>query len=234
MIKRLQGFVIGVLVCALTASGVTFASPTNRTLQAMFRNIKIVVDGSEIRPIDAAGNVIEPFIVNGTTYLPVRAVADAVGKEVYWDGPNFTVYLGNMDGVLEHPSLRLEQATNVFGRGSFSRASTNQLTDNFNNRYGAAMGGASNPLGGDSGFQALLNMRFSHFKGTAYVRHGETNNAKSSFRIIADGNLIYSSPEITKTSPPIPINVNITGYNEFAIYITGGLTVFFGDCGFYQ
>jgi len=37
---------------------------------------------------------MEPFIVDGTTYLPLRAVADALGKEVELDGPNQSVYVG--------------------------------------------------------------------------------------------------------------------------------------------
>ena len=31
------------------------------------------------------GKVVEPFIVDGTTYLPVRAIAEAFDKEVIWN-----------------------------------------------------------------------------------------------------------------------------------------------------
>ena len=36
----------------------------------------------------------EPFIYNGTTYLPVRAVGEVFGKNVSWDGNTKTVYIG--------------------------------------------------------------------------------------------------------------------------------------------
>lgn len=65
-----------------------------RNIQAVFKNIKICVDGVQMTPRDTAGNVIEPFIYNGTTYLPIRAVGEATGKEVTWDGATSTVYLG--------------------------------------------------------------------------------------------------------------------------------------------
>lgn len=65
-----------------------------RTIQAVFKNIKICVDGVEMTPRDTAGKEVEPFIYNGTTYLPVRAVGEAVGKEVTYDGSTNTVYLG--------------------------------------------------------------------------------------------------------------------------------------------
>ena len=58
-------------------------------------NIKLVVDGAPVTPKDAAGNAVEPFSCNGTTYLPVRAVASALGKEVTWDGNTNTVYIGD-------------------------------------------------------------------------------------------------------------------------------------------
>ena len=53
--------------------------------------------GRVFTPKDAAGNVVEPFIMNGTTYLPVRAVGEALGMSVNWDGNTHTVYLGDVD-----------------------------------------------------------------------------------------------------------------------------------------
>ena len=77
---------------ALAASG-------TRTLEVTFKDIKLVVDGTEVVPKDAAGNVVEPFVYNGTTYLPVRAVGEALGKGVTWDGNTNTVYIGNAQAL---------------------------------------------------------------------------------------------------------------------------------------
>lgn len=38
--------------------------------------LKITLDGKEITPTDANGAAVEPFAISGTTYLPVRAVAE--------------------------------------------------------------------------------------------------------------------------------------------------------------
>ncbi len=43
----------------------------------------------------------EPFIYNGTTYLPVRAVGEAVGKEVAWDNDTKTVTLTTPPPTIE-------------------------------------------------------------------------------------------------------------------------------------
>ncbi len=60
-----------------------------------YRGIRIVIDGEEIIPTDALGNPAMPFIYNDSTYLPVRAVAGALGLEVGWDGETSTVLLSS-------------------------------------------------------------------------------------------------------------------------------------------
>ena len=94
-IKNTKSFFAGAIVmllCVLMVNTVLGAS-ASRTLTAIFRDISITIDGEVIEPQDAYGNVVEPFIVDGTTYLPVRAIAEAVGYDVAWDGDTNTVIL---------------------------------------------------------------------------------------------------------------------------------------------
>ena len=92
-------FIIGVILAGLVFSTTAFA--TNQTMQkdVTYRNIKIVVDNTKVIPADANGNYVEPFIIDGTTYLPVRAVANAFGKDVAWDDVTNTVSLSNQSVV---------------------------------------------------------------------------------------------------------------------------------------
>lgn len=62
-----------------------------------YNNIKIYINEELIEPKDANGNVVEPFIIDGTTYLPVRAVAEAFNKNVNWDGTTNTVLITTKD-----------------------------------------------------------------------------------------------------------------------------------------
>ena len=48
-------------------------------------SIKILVDGEEFHPKDANGNDVMTFSYNGTTYAPLRALAEAYGLEVGYD-----------------------------------------------------------------------------------------------------------------------------------------------------
>ena len=95
MKKRLQGLIAGVLIGAMLTSGVVFAKQISTTAELFYNNIKISLNGQEVLPKDANGNYVEPFTINGTTYLPVRAVANALGIDVDWDGSTNTVILSN-------------------------------------------------------------------------------------------------------------------------------------------
>lgn len=64
-----------------------------RTAAITFRQIHIIVKGTEITPVGGAGTPVEPFIMNGSTYLPLRAAASALGAGVSWDGASSTVAL---------------------------------------------------------------------------------------------------------------------------------------------
>jgi hypothetical protein len=56
-----------------------------KTIAATYRDIKIFIDGKELTPTDANGKVVEPFIYNGTTFVPLRAISEAFGAEVEWE-----------------------------------------------------------------------------------------------------------------------------------------------------
>lgn len=92
-----RGFIAGVLTTVLAMSLVVGAQATvgKKTMTADYNNIKIELDGQQITPTDANGKAVEPFAVDGTTYLPVRAVSEALGMDVEWDGNTSTVLLSS-------------------------------------------------------------------------------------------------------------------------------------------
>ena len=231
--KTLKGYLLGFLSAAVLVSGITYAADTTTLYNVIANGIKIVLDGKQINPTDANGNKVEPIIYNGTTYLPVRAVANALGKAVYWDGPNYTVYLGKPDKELKYPTVKIEDMVSIADKPRKS----DQLTDNYGNDYEHAICNHH-----EHNFEFLCNMKYSRFKGTLYVPNGETDDRTVRLSVIADGKTIYTSPEMDKTSAPVSIDVDITGYNDIQIEFNGGitlaysnwLTVCLGNAGFYQ
>ena len=78
------------LVCG---SGMVTAYSGSRNVKADYRNIQISYNGAMKTVTDEAGNVVEPFAINGTTYVPLRGVSQILGVNADWDGPNSTVKL---------------------------------------------------------------------------------------------------------------------------------------------
>lgn len=95
MKRSWTGFLCGVMATILLVGLVGTAAATvgRATVNADYNNIKVTMNGTAVNLVDANGNAVEPFAINGTTYLPVRAVADALGLDVGWDGATSTVKL---------------------------------------------------------------------------------------------------------------------------------------------
>ena len=87
MFKQWRSFVSGIIFTLVTMilAGSVFASGMGTSINAYFNNIKIFLNGKEIETKDAKGNIVEPFILDGTTYVPLRAVAESFNKLVRWD-----------------------------------------------------------------------------------------------------------------------------------------------------
>ncbi len=98
MKKSMRGIVAGAVVASTLIGSSIVASTGSVKIDVVYDNIKIVLDGEQLDPKDANGQTVEPFIYNGTTYLPVRAIGNAIGKDVAWDGVEKVVYLGAKPG----------------------------------------------------------------------------------------------------------------------------------------
>ena len=81
-----------------------FASTTEKTEILNYVGIELNIDGSVVIPLDVNKNVVHPFIIYGTTYLPVRAISESLGKDVSWDGENSSVYIKDKEAKDEKHS----------------------------------------------------------------------------------------------------------------------------------
>ena len=90
-----KGFLAGMLTMLLIVSLVGTASATvaKVTKELEYRDIKVSLDGQLLDLKDAKGNPVEPFMFEGTNYLPVRSLAESLGLNVGWNGATATVML---------------------------------------------------------------------------------------------------------------------------------------------
>ena len=88
----LMGLIIGALVCSGIA--VAFAATYTADLKATYRDIKVYVDDQQIGYTASNGAYAEPFIIDGTTYIPLRLFSEKLGQDVKWDGDTNSIYIG--------------------------------------------------------------------------------------------------------------------------------------------
>lgn len=95
MKTNLRSFVAGCLVTASLVGLITGAAATvgRQSINVDYNNIKVTLNGEQVNLVDANGKAVEPFAIDGTTYLPVRAVSNALGLDVGWDASTTTVEL---------------------------------------------------------------------------------------------------------------------------------------------
>lgn len=93
MKQILKGYLLGALTVSLLTGGVALAKSYTDYIEVTYDNIKVYKDNVLCELKDGNGSVIEPFIYNGTTYMPVRGTANLADMEVTWNGATKSVYL---------------------------------------------------------------------------------------------------------------------------------------------
>lgn len=93
MKESLKGYFGGFLTATILLSGVAYATTGTKTIEVTYDNIKVYKDNVLCELKDSNGSTVEPFIYNGTTYMPVRGTANLADMQVTWDGESKSVYL---------------------------------------------------------------------------------------------------------------------------------------------
>ena len=87
--SMLLGVLVGVLLTAIVARVIPAdAKSGSQSVAAVYRNIRVFVDGVEKKPN------AEPFLIDGSTFVPLRFISEALGKEISWDGETNSIYIG--------------------------------------------------------------------------------------------------------------------------------------------
>ena len=211
MKKRLQGLVAGVLIGTMLTSGMALAKQASETINVIYDNIKILIDGEEYQPKDANGNVVEPFIYNGTTYLPVRAIANAFDKEVGWSAETMTVSLGSQKFEWLNKQSHIDYQPEYCGSSEFT------LIDNGIRLYQSG-GGVWHEyeMFPKQTVTYKINGDYSKFVATLY--NNESNGAGTKVTFYGDNKkILHSIPAMSSDTPKIDIEVDIS--NQKILYI---------------
>lgn len=85
-----------IALCAVLSTGLlsaTAAAQGKDVTAYLSPDLSIVVDGSYRTFYNAVGQEVHPILYGGTTYLPIRAIGELMGKNVNWSQSTLTVSL---------------------------------------------------------------------------------------------------------------------------------------------
>ena len=106
--KSLKGFIVGFISAMVMLSSVYVYA---QGLEVVLNKVNIAVNGIIVGPagqnfkLDNGSSVPYSILYEGTTYLPIRKVAEVLGKEVTWDGTT------NTAGIKDKAEIAQEVAT---------------------------------------------------------------------------------------------------------------------------
>ncbi len=96
LIKKLSAALV---VCCMLFSVPALADGVSSEPFPLREGIYIEIDGVTLDPTDVNGASVPPFVENGTTYVPVRAIAEAFSLSIAWQQDTKTVFIGEQGGA---------------------------------------------------------------------------------------------------------------------------------------
>lgn len=95
--KKMIGLLVTTMTLVTAFGFSSYGASATKTLQALYGTSKIIINGKDVT------QTIEPFIVDGTTYIPLRVVANTFNKKVDWNPLTSTAYItDDLTQVNEH------------------------------------------------------------------------------------------------------------------------------------
>ncbi len=214
MKKEFKGFIIGAAVASLLITSIpTMAERISKTAELIYNDIKVVINGNRAELKDANGNTVDPFILDGTTYLPVRAVANSLDQAVSWDAKTQTVYIGKNEEI-KQPSVWLKDLETFTGSATAKSKSEIEFGSNEYNYYLTANTGAVYenywyPSTYEPSY--LVNYKYKNFKGTIYLtKNAKDNNRQNRIVVFGDDEIIYTSKPVASGSMPIDFDIDVS------------------------
>lgn len=213
----------------LLVTGATVAYAANSAkIEVYFENLKYMFDGVEKKPADGQG-----LIYDGTTYVPLRFVGEALGKEVNWEDETKTIWIGEqpprpvkltdlpVDGQDEAAG---SLATNNWSSAGYNTAAEPAFTINgktYRNGIGLYLHDAPYPPYIRTGGNATYALAGKYTRLTGLIGAGNStldDTAEGTLTIIGDGKELLTVSGILASHDPKKVDVDLTGVQELAIH----------------
>lgn len=221
MKDKVKGLIIGLAVGSLITGATAFAA--GGKMIEVFYNVKdIKVNQVSKMPKGTQ----QPFIYNGSTFVPLAFVGEALGQPVKWDAQNRTVLIGETgEASAAYPKNGIEEMNQQGGRGANVRYEYQgkEIKDNVGNVYTNYIAYYIWNFWPESGWvynEFPLNGQFKKFKATIGLTNEYKNTtATSTVSIIADGVEKYSTT-LKAGDMPTQMEVDLTNAVKVQIKVT--------------
>lgn len=217
MKKQWKGFLTGFLAAVMMfiLCVPTFAKAVGKYIEVS-TGINIYMNDTLFLPKDGNGNPIEPFVYNGTTYLPVRAISEALNIPVQWDGETSSVYLGKHSGTT--PVAWLGQMDYFDKKDNWNFDVMTK--DNLGNEHTHCIDKSSGSTGASLSYK--LNGQYSRLTAVYYMEYEYRDWRRDvdsyTLTISGDGKELWRG-SVGAGIDPQSIDIDITGVLELKIEI---------------
>ena len=147
------------LLASVAIGATVYAANLTKKIDVLYDDIKILSNNIEFMPVDEQGSQVEPFIYEGTTYLPVRAVSEALGKNVSWDSETKTVMVTDNEDI-EYSKIAIRNFFKLFSE----------------KRYDEMKNFTSGSVAGYEFSEGVFGMKEASLDGIIYAGNKELEN----------------------------------------------------------
>ena len=203
------------LCTALTVGTFTLSAGAVGVTAQLSPNVSIVVDGAARTFYNVSGAEVHPITYNGTTYLPIRAIGEIMGKNVNWDQATLTVSLSGTrtTGTVSGTPDTWTAAQNITGD---IRSDVTILVDGVRQTFTDVNGSVVYPMIYNGSvylpIRAIGNLMgksvsWNQATNTVILGSGSTGTSQSSGLLVTDADSFNNTGATTQqpvqTTPPV-------------------------------
>jgi hypothetical protein len=196
-------------------------------------NIKVFAEEKEVILEGVKGDKIEPFMYNGSCYLPIDAAAKALGKTVQFDEKENKIHIGRRASI-PTPSVwlkDLDYITKDYNWYEFPW-DPDKNTDNMGRKYtnGFIISGSG------ACKEYRLYEKYSKLTVTCVIRNEDKDNdtVGTHLYIFGDETNIYSTNMLKANSEPVTFTVDVSKVNKLKLKIVGNGCLGIVNTGLYE
>ena len=168
-----------------------------------------------------------PFVYNGTTYLPIRSVSDALGEEVSYNATDKAIYIGIQPGVPQYMTEVVKPVDQLYGE--VYKLDFKQKLTMLGRKYSTGIAIDKNGY-----MEFKLDGRFTTVKADLGIRGGGVTDSASISVSVYKDNKDYKTFVLSGSdSDPKKIEIPVTGTNILRVQVDdwdyGSASVGLGD-----